>query len=78
MEKNKGETAMHALSDKYIYTFMSIWSNWLCLRSEMKRLNNKIYTKLNPEDTSAVEATTDTEHVLSGARLALYVEVKHE
>ena len=32
--------------------------------------------KLNPEDTSAVEATTDTEYVLSGAPLALYVEVR--
>ena len=32
--------------------------------------------KLKPEDTSAVEATTDTEYVLSGAPLELYVEVK--
>ena len=61
---------MHALSDEYIHTFMSIWSNWLCLRSDMKRQNSKMYTKLNPEDTSAVGATIDTEYVLSGAPLA--------
>ena len=35
--KNTGETAIHASSDKYIYTLMFIWSNWLGTASNATR-----------------------------------------
>ena len=60
-------------------------SAWLCDAANVVGRKRKLFkhtrVKLlgwtfNPEDNSVVEATTDTEYVLSGAPLALYVEVK--